>query len=86
MSGIIVFMALYIKLDEQRTELQKTLATELQQKAKRRAELADMPDGVEDSRYIEGTKKTTSLAWIWIALVVIVIGIVVWLTVISMAR
>jgi len=86
MSGIIVFMGILIKLDEQRTELQKTLATELQQKAKRRAELADMPDGVEDSRYIEGTKKTTSLAWIWIALVVIVIGIVVWLTVISMAR
>lgn len=86
MSGIIVFMALFIKLDEQRTELQKTLATELQDRAKKRAELADMPDGVEDSRYIEGTKKTTSLAWIWIALVVIAIGIAVWLMVISMAR
>ena len=86
MSGIIVFMALFIKLDEQRTELQKTLATELQDRAKKRAELADMPDGVDDSRYIEGTKKTTSLAWIWIALVVIAIGITVWLMVISMAR
>lgn len=86
MSGIIVFMALFIKLDEQRTELQKTLATELQDRAKKRAELADMPDGVEDSRYIEGTKKTTSLAWIWIALVIIAIGITVWLMILSMAR
>lgn len=86
MSGIIVFMGYLIKLDEQRTELQKTLATELQAKAKKRTELADMPDGVDDSRYIEGTKRTTSLAWVWIALVIIAVGITVWLTVLSMAR
>lgn len=86
MSGIIVFMALFIRQDEERTELQKRLATELQDKAKKRAELADLPDGVEDSRYIEGTKRTTSLAWVWIAIVVIVVGVFVWLTVLSMAR
>ena len=79
-------MALFVNQNDQRTELQKQLAAELQAKAKERARLADRPDGVDDSRYIEGTKKTTSLAWAWAIIVIAVLGIIVWLTVLSVTR
>lgn len=59
-------MALFIKQDSDRSELQKRLETELQEKLKKRAELENNPpDGVEDSAYMEGKKSTTSIAWVW---------------------
>lgn len=62
-------MALFIRQNEERSELQQRLAAELQAKAKARAESeATPPDGVDDTKYIEGTKQTTSLAWVWIAI------------------
>lgn len=66
-------MALFIRQNEERSELQRRLAAELQEKAKQRAQGDDVarPDGVDDSRYIEGTKETTSLAWVWIAIFLI---------------
>jgi uncharacterized protein HemX len=79
-------MALFIRQDEGRSELQKRLATELQDKARERAKLTDLPDGVADSQYIKGTKSTTSLAWAWILIVALIVGISLWLIVISMAR
>lgn len=79
-------MALFIKQDEERTELQKRLATELQERAKDRAKYADRPDGVDDSEYIKGTKVTTSLAWVWLLIVLAVVGIVIWLVSISLGR
>lgn len=74
-------MSLYLKQQDTRSDLQKQIAKELQEKAKRKAAEAELPDGVDDSRYIEGTRKTTSLAWLWLILAVIVIGVVVWLLV-----
>jgi len=79
-------MALFIRQDEQRSELQNRLATELQDRAKERAKSADRPDGVEDSQYIKGTEKTSNLAWVWVVIILLVVGIIVWLTVLSMAR
>ena len=79
-------MGLYIKQDGQRSELQNRLVTELQEKARQRAKMNDRPDGVEDSEYIKGTEKTSSLAWVWIVIVLIAVGIIIWLTVLSMAR
>jgi len=79
-------MALFIRQDEQRSELQNRLATELQDRAKERAKLTDRPDGVDDSQYIKGTEKTSSLAWVWVVIILLAIGIIVWLTVLSMAR
>jgi len=63
-------MALYTKQEVERTELQKRVAEGLQDKAKKARELSDGPDLVEDSAYIKGTKKTTSLAWVWILIVI----------------
>jgi hypothetical protein len=37
-----------------------------------------MPDGVDDSAYIENTKQTTSLAWVWILIVAAAAVALVW--------
>jgi type VI protein secretion system component VasF len=68
-------MALFIRQDDNRSKLQERLATELQEKAKARAETTP-PDGVTDSHYLEGTKSTTSLAWVWIAIIIAVAVVV----------
>ncbi len=75
-------MALFLKQDfDSRSELQNKLAMELQEKAKLKAKTADLPDGVGDSKYIEGTKNTTSLAWAWIFILFAAVGISIWLIV-----
>jgi len=79
-------MALFIKQNDERSELQKQLAAELQRRVKETSRLADRPDGVDDSQYIKGTKATTSLAWVWAIIIVIAAGVIIWLTVLSMAR
>lgn len=77
-------MALFVRQEDGRSKLQQQIAAELQAKAKAKAEAADLPDGVDDSRYVEQTKKTTSLAWVWLLIALAVIGIIIWLIVISL--
>lgn len=72
-------MALFVRQDENRTEYQKRIAAELQERSKQREKLADRPDGVDDSEYIKGTKVTTSLAWVWILIIVVGVGVAIWL-------
>lgn len=79
-------MALFIRQNDDRTELQGRIAAELQERAKQRAALANRPDGVEDSQYIKGTKQTTSLAWVWILIVILAIGAYIWLTILNITR
>ncbi|MEI7917944.1 MAG: hypothetical protein WCH58_01020 [Candidatus Saccharibacteria bacterium] len=76
-------MALFIRQDEQKTEFQNQLAAELQARAKERAKLDDRPDGVDDSQYVSGTKKTTSLAWAWAIIIIVTVGIAIWLMALS---
>ena len=67
-------MALFVRQNEERSELQQRLATELREKVKQRAEREGaLPDSIEDSNFLENTKKTTSLAWVWIVIVVLVL-------------
>ena len=79
-------MALFIRQDEERSELQKNLAAELNRRATEKSKLEDRPDGVDDSQYIKGTKKTTSLAWAWTIIVFFTVAVAIWLIVISMTR
>jgi len=79
-------MGLFISQKDERSELQQRIAAELHQKAKQTSQLADRPDGVDDSQYIKGTKTTTSLAWVWVVIGVIFAGIIIWLTVLSLSR
>jgi hypothetical protein len=75
MSGILENnMALFVQQNDNRSKLQERVAAELQDKLKKRAELdKKLPDGVEDSAYLKGTKQTTSLAWVWIAIIAFVL-------------
>ncbi len=68
-----------------RTELQKRIAAELAEKARKKADTpdGDRPDGVDDSAYLEKTKQTTSLAWVWLLIVLVGVGVLVWLVAIS---
>ena len=79
-------MALFIRQDDERSELQKQVAAELQRKVRDNSLKADRPDGVDVSQYIKGMKRTTSLAWVWIVIFVIFVGIIIWLTVLSTTR
>jgi len=72
-------MSLYLKQNETRSQLQDKLAKELQDRAREKAKESELPDGVNDSAYIEGTKQTTSLAWAWLLIGVAIIGVALWL-------
>ena len=74
-------MALFVRQDESRTELQDRIAAELQEKARKRAQDAERPDGVDDSKYIEGTKGTSGLAWAWVLVGIGTVIAVVWLVI-----
>lgn len=65
------YMGLFVQQNDTRTKLQERIAAEMSDKAKKKAELEaqDLPDGVTDSRYIENTKATTSLAWVWMLII-----------------
>lgn len=62
-------MGLFMNQQDKRSELQERIAAELREKAKASSlrENAAL-DGVEDIRYVEGTKQTTTLAWAWIVI------------------
>lgn len=64
-------MGLFIRQDDNRSELQRRVAAELSEKARKRAELENQPqpDGVTDSAYIKDTQSTSKYAWIWILLI-----------------
>ena len=76
-------MGLFIRQDDTRSELQRRLAAELTEKARKRAEIENTPpDGVKDSAYIKDTQGTSKYVWIWILLVVVGVAV----TIISMFR
>lgn len=65
---------------DDRSELQKRIAAELQEKAKKKAQGAnDRPDGVTDSQYLKDTKTTTSLAWVWVLIGIAIVGVTIYL-------
>lgn len=74
-------MALHIRQDDKQSELQRRIAAELQDKARKKELETELPDGVDDSRYIEGMKRTTSLAWAWVLIGIAVVVIAVWLAI-----
>lgn len=79
-------MALYVRQSDDRSELQKRLATELQEKAKKKALEAERPDGVSDSNYLEHTKQTTSLAWVWVLIGIAIVALVIYIVIQSTGR
>jgi len=76
-------MGLYVKQSDTRSQLQEKLAQELQDKAREKAKQADLPDGVDDSAYIQGTRLTSSLGWVWILIIAGIVAAAIWLVVVS---
>ena len=71
-------MGLFVSQQDRRSELQERIAAELREKAKSSSLRDDAAlDGVEDIKYLEGTKQTTTLAWAWILIVLMAAGVVV---------
>jgi hypothetical protein len=70
-----------MKQSDTRSQLQDKLAKELQDRAKQKALETEMPDGVADSAYLKDTKSTSSLAWVWVVIVLAVIVLAIWLIV-----
>ena len=72
-------MALFVNQENTRTKLQQKIAADLKKKKKKDsgAGSADRPDGITDSAYLKNTKQTTSLAWAWVLIVVMVVGVVI---------
>lgn len=51
---------------ESRSELQQRIAAELRAKAQQNSKIESKPgDAVEDSAYVQGYKRTTTLAPVW---------------------
>jgi hypothetical protein len=69
-------MGQYLNQRDGRTELQQRLDAELRAKAAANSKTeAERPDGIEDSAYIEHTKVTTSLDWVWLIIGVVIVGV-----------
>lgn len=70
-------MGLLVNRQNQRSDLQERIAADLQEKAKQAKMREDAAlDGVEDIRYLEGTKQTTSLAWVWVLILLLAAGVI----------
>lgn len=76
-------MAIFVRQDEDRSELQQRIATELRERTKQNASSGDLPDGVDDSEYMKGTRQTSSLGWLWIIVGLAAVGVIFWLAIIS---
>ena len=72
-------MALFVNQNDKRTELQERIAAELRAKAVQRSKMENKDmDGVSDQRYMEYKKVTTSLAWVWVLILVFIVAAVVY--------
>lgn len=72
-------MGLFIQQNDQRTKLQEKIAADLRAKAKAQQQgNGQKPkDLVEDMSYLDGTKRTTSLAWVWVIIAIAVVALVI---------
>jgi len=71
-------MGIIVNQNENRSQLQEKLATELQEKAKKRAIETTHVDGVDDMTLLENTKKTGSLGWLKVVIGIVVLLALVW--------
>jgi hypothetical protein len=63
-------MGILVNQKDQRTELQEKIAADLRAKIGQTVGAGDERDEIADSKYMEGTKQTTTLAWAWILIAV----------------
>ena len=70
-------MGLFVSQKDSRSELQEKIAADLRAKAQQTVGSGDdSRDEIADSKYMEGTKQTTTLAWAWILIALMAAGVV----------
>lgn len=69
-------MALFLKQDQRRTELQNKIAAELQEKARQHNN--QNIDGVDDSAYLQNFKTSHSAQWLIVILALLIAGLIIW--------
>ena len=75
---IITYMGLFVSQKDSRSELQEKIAADLRAKAQQTVGSGDdSRDEIADSKYMEGTKQTTTLAWAWILIGIMAAGVVI---------
>ena len=75
---IITYMGLFVSQKDSRSELQEKIAADLRAKAQQTTGSGDdSRDEIADSKYMEGTKETTTLAWAWILIGFMAVGVVI---------
>lgn len=65
-------MGLFVKQNEERSELQQKIAADIAERQRARAQAAEKPrDGVEDSTLVEGTSHITKTGVILLVILII---------------
>ena len=54
--------------------------------AQQKAAETERPDGVDDSKYIEGTKQTSRLALVWLLVILLGLAAIIFLLFVSASR
>lgn len=67
-------MGLYVKQSDKRSELQEKIAADLRAKAAASSKTAD-DEYVHDEHYLSGTKKTTTLAGVWVFIIFLALAV-----------
>lgn len=64
-------MGIIVSKEDTNTNLDRRIAADL--RARAQAERRHDPDYVDDSTYVEGTKRTGKFTWIWFVLIALAI-------------
>ena len=68
-------MALFVNQNNKRSDLQQRIAADLRAKQAERAKVESNPvDGVNDQNYVKDMKTTTSLAWVWVLILLFIVA------------
>lgn len=70
-------MGLYLKEETERTELQKRVAKNLDDKSKKAHDILESPDFVDDSAYMKDMKKSSNALWLFVLLLFIVLAVII---------
>ena len=75
-----MYMGIVVNQDEYRSELQKRLAAELQERAKKKQQGEAQTDSTKDSAMLKNTAEGFRFGWIAVIAAVVIIGVAIWLT------
>lgn len=71
-------MGLFVRQNENRSELQQRIAAELREKARQKAALDAEPlDETKNSKYLQNTEESVRSSMIWVVLFIVVVAALV---------